>query len=170
VRGEPEVRVHVREDLRQVAGLPVVRVIVQQHHRRPGWLKRPQQPGQQQRVAPVQVDVPVPVPDVELDRPPEVGAAPDEEAVQHLVGQPRRRPVGPAGTTALVRTGEPARHGGGDLRVGRPPPVKLEADPVRRDRFKANDGASKRWRADPLAQFLPVGVGEVGGAHSRPRQ
>jgi hypothetical protein len=61
---------------------------VQQHHRRPGRLKRPQQPGQQQRVALVQVNVPVSVPDVKLDRQPELRRAPDEEPVQHLVGQP----------------------------------------------------------------------------------
>jgi hypothetical protein len=108
---------------------------VQQHHRHPGRLKRPQQAGEQQRIAPVQVDVPVAVPDVKLDWQPEVGTAPDNEAVDYLVRQPRRRPVGAA---------KPARCGGGDLGVARPPPVKLKPDPVRRDRLKANNGDTER--------------------------
>jgi hypothetical protein len=100
VRGKPEVRVHQREDLGQVACLTVIRVVVQQHDRHPGRLEPPQQAGQQQRIAPVQVDVPVAVADVELDRQPEVGSAPDEEPVQHLIGQPRRRLAVGAGKPA----------------------------------------------------------------------
>jgi hypothetical protein len=97
VGGEAEVRMHVREDLRQVAGLPVIGVVVQEHDRDPGRLESAQQVREQERIAPVQVDVPVAVPDVELDGQSEFGAAPDEEPVQRLVRQSRRRPaVSPA--------------------------------------------------------------------------
>ena len=89
MRGQPGVHVDVREHLGQVARLAVVRVVVQQHHRHAGGLDGPQQRCEQQRVAAVQVDVAVPVADVELHRQPQVHAAPDEEPLQRLIRQPR---------------------------------------------------------------------------------
>jgi len=85
VRREAEVGVYVGEDLREVAGLSVIRVVVQQHDWHAGRLQRPQQGREQQRVAAVQVNVAVAVPDVKLDRQPEVGPGPDEEPVQCLL-------------------------------------------------------------------------------------
>ena len=158
----------MREDLGQVASLTVVRVIVQQHHRHPGRLKGAQQVGEQQRIALVQVDVPVAVANVELDRHAQVGRAPDEEAVQHLIGQPGRRPVatGFAGGTAfagrIVRPAQPARDRHDDLAVAGPPAVKRQPDPVGRDRLEADHPRPERRHAHPLAQRAAVSVGERG--------
>ena len=170
VHDQPEVRVHEREDLGQVAGLPVVWVVVQQDHRHAGRLECPQQAGQQQWVAPVEVDVPVAVADMELDRQPLVGPAPDEEPVQHLVGQSRQRFSGPVIPASTVGAAKPARDGGDDLVITGPPPVKLKPDPVCSDRLKTNNLDPERRRGDPFTQRLPVLVGKVGGAHPGPRQ
>src|ERR1700759_2388269 len=79
VGGQPGVHVHLREHLGQVSGLTMERVVVQQHARHAGRLQGPQQGRQQQRVAPVQVDVAGAVADVELAGEAQGGATPDEE-------------------------------------------------------------------------------------------
>ena len=117
----------------------------------------------------MQVDVPVAVPDVELDRQAEVGTAPDEEPVQHLVGEPGQPPLG-LGAASLPGAAEPSGDGGDDLPVGWPPPVQLKPDPVRRDRLDAGHGGPGRGRGDPFAKRRAVGLGELGGAGPVSRQ
>src|SRR3954451_18917362 len=113
VGGQPDVDEDVAEDLGEEAGVAVERVVVQQHDRHAGRLGGPQQVGEQQRVAPVQVDVGVPVPDVELHRQLQVDAGQDKNRVHHGAGDPQR----PAGRKQPVG-------GRGDLGVGGPGAVQ----------------------------------------------
>ena len=92
---QPHVEVDVREHLREVARLPVVGIAVQQQHVDAARLDQPQETGEQQRVAPVQVEVGVAVARVQLQREPAVDAAPEQVAQQGGVGDPRG-PCGPA--------------------------------------------------------------------------
>ena len=133
----------------------MVRVVVQQHHGHPGGLDGPQQRGEQQRVAAMQVDVAVPVADVELHRQPQVHAAPDQEPLQRLVSQPRR--------TRPVKLGfrQPAPRCRRDLGVRRPFGPKIETGPVRGDRLDPDR------RCGPGGQRGPDRVGEPVRAHPR---
>src|SRR6478609_7395943 len=69
------------EDLREVTGLAVERVVVQQQDRNPPVLGGPEKAGQQQGVAPSQVDVAVAVPDVELQGEPGLERGPRQPAM-----------------------------------------------------------------------------------------
>ena len=68
VDGQTDVAAHVREGLGEVARLPVEGIAVQQQDRHPRDRRLAQQPEQQHRVDPVQVEVAVAEPDVQLQR------------------------------------------------------------------------------------------------------
>ena len=156
VGGQPRVDVHVREHLGQVAGLAMVGVVVQQHHRHPGRLDRPQQRGEQQRVAAVQVDVAVPVADVELNRQPQVHAAPDEEPLQGLVRDPR--------LAGRCSGGQPAVGRGGHLGVGGPVRAQVQAGTVGGDRLHPHTPHGPRCGGGAGGQRGTHRVSETAGA------
>ena len=68
VDGQTDVAAHVREGLGEVARLPVEGIAVQQQDRHPRDRRLAQQAEQQHRVDPVQVEVAVAEPDVQLQR------------------------------------------------------------------------------------------------------
>src|SRR5262249_21281086 len=78
VQGQAEVDVHVREGVRQVGGVAVVRVAVQQDHRDAGGLCGAQEGGQQGRVGAVQGEVGVAEPGVHLHRQAAVESGPQQ--------------------------------------------------------------------------------------------
>src|SRR5262249_22179614 len=104
----------------------VVRVAVQQDHRRAGRLGSPQERREQRRVGPVQRQVRVPEAGVDLQRQPGVEPSPQQVAQQHRIGQPprtRHRPAVPrsAGRPASPR-GPPPPPPRAAPRLGPPPP------------------------------------------------
>jgi hypothetical protein len=146
VRGQAEVRVHVREHLRQITGVTVERVVVQQHDPRAGWLERPDQRSEQQRVCLMEVKVAVAVTRVELHRQPEFSRRPDEEPVQGFIRE------------SAVGFGQPTSSGGRDVAAAGPFRRQVEAHPVRRDRLGRDDTGFAGG-----GQRLAVGVREAGG-------
>jgi amino acid efflux transporter len=83
----PDVQVDVRKHVRQIPGLAVKRVAVQQHDRGPGAPGRQQEVVQQGRVGAVQPHIRVAEPGVELQRQPGFHPGPDDVRDQHRVGQ-----------------------------------------------------------------------------------
>ena len=153
VHDDADVEVHVRVDVREVSGLAVERVAVQQHDRRAGRLGLPDEVGQQQRVRPREMQVRVAEPDVDLHRDAGVDPRPEREAEQRGVGEAR----GP--------TREPSRHRLRDLVGRRPRRVDVEPVPVGHDALRP-DGAGLDPRAEPFDERgrEPAGV-DTGRRH-----
>ncbi|CAO5254357.1 hypothetical protein FAGKG844_680002 [Frankia sp. AgKG'84/4] len=150
VHREAKVEVHVPEDLREIRRLSVVRVAVQQQHADARRGDRPQQAGEQQRVAAGEVKVAVAITGVDLHWQPGVHAAPDEERVQHRVVEADRR-AGPD----LV---DPGAGGGGDRTLAGPPFRQVQSGAV------GGDGLHRDRRRVTSADAIAHRVGEVADA------
>ena len=86
--GQPDVHLDVLEDLSQIGRLALVRVVVQQQHRHPALLGRPQEGGQPERIGSAQIQVGVPVSDVDLQRKPDLDGGPGQPRVHHRMRDP----------------------------------------------------------------------------------
>ena len=127
------VEVHVRVHRRQICGLPVVGIAVQQHHRDPEGVEFADQAGEERRIGQVEHEVRVAPPHVELDRHSsfqgDVRAGPDPVPEENGVGEPR--------CSRRSRRHERPRRPDHVLARG-PGRVECEATPIRRDGFEAH--------------------------------
>ncbi len=130
VDAEPDVEVDVREDLREVAGLPVVRVAVQEQQIRPVGLDQLDPRRQEQGVALVQPEVGVAVPGVQLQRQTTVDSCPEQEAQQHRVPYRDR--------SALLALRQPRSRCLDDLGSARSDRIEVESVPVCDDALEAD--------------------------------
>ena len=88
VHRQPDVHRDVLEDLSQIGRLALVRVVVQQQHRHAALLGRPQERSQPERIGSAQIEVGIPVPDVDLQREPDLDRGPGQPGVHHRMGDP----------------------------------------------------------------------------------